>query len=188
MRFTRFLACLALLGVLAGCAGAPPSAESTTAEAATPAQPAPANVPQTRIAISAFDYKGMQRGDVGQGLAELLTAALANSGRFVQATDAQWLIQGSVSGFEPACSAGSSIIVSGNQACVSLNLKIVDAASGRVLKAVNVDGSSDGNASGQAYGNGELPPGLGAYRKTPMELALRSCVDKAVKAIAAVAP
>ena len=100
---------------------------------------------------------------------------------------AQWLIGGSVTAFEPSCSAGSEIIVSGNQACLSISLKVSDAASGRVIKAMVVDGSSDGNARSAPplFARGALPPGLGAYSQTPMEQAIRNCVDKAVSAIAA---
>jgi len=188
MRFARVLICLAVLGA-AGCAGQATEVATSTQEAA-PAQP---GAPQTRVAVSTFDYKGQQGGAIGQGLAELLGGALLENGGFAQAdaapggAPAQWLISGSVSAFEPSCSAGSEIIVSGNQACLSVNLKVTDAASGRVIKAVVVDGSSDGNARSAPplFARGALPPGLAAYRGMPMEQAIRSCIDKAVSAIAA---
>lgn len=186
MRFARVLACFVVLGA-AGCAGRAPEVATTTQEAA------PAQAPQTRVAVSAFDYKGAQGGDIGQGLAQLLGSALLGSGGFAQAdaapggAAAQWLVGGSVTAFEPSCSAGSEIIVSGNQACLSLSLKVTDAASGRVIRAVVVDGSSDGNARSAppVFARGALPPGLAAYGGTPMEQAIRSCIDKAVGAIAA---
>jgi curli biogenesis system outer membrane secretion channel CsgG len=191
MRFARVLACFAVLGA-AGCAGQATEVVATTQQAA----PAPAAAAQTRVAVSAFDYKGTQGGDIGQGLAELLGSALLDNGGFAQAdaapggTPAQWLVGGSVTAFEPSCSAGSEIIVSGNQACLSLSLKVTDAASGRVIRAVVVDGSSDGNAKSAPpqFARGALPAGLAAYGRTPMEQAIRSCIDKAVGAIAAGRP
>ncbi|MBX6420003.1 MAG: hypothetical protein IRZ06_03215 [Nevskia sp.] len=118
---------------------------------------------------------------------------LANSGRFKKDTaapigqleGAQLLIRGSITAFEPNCKGGSLIIVSGNEACVTLNLRIIDAATGRVVNATTVNGTSAQNSIGLIFATGDLPVGLGAYSRTPMEQAIRNCIDAAVQHIVA---
>ena len=116
---------------------------------------------------------------------------LANSGRFKKETaapigqleGAELLIRGSVTQFEPNCKGGSIIIVSGKEACVAINLRILDAKTGRVVNATTVTGTS-GNASvGIIFAGGALPVGLGAYSRTPMEAAIRNCIETAVQFI-----
>ena len=97
---------------------------------------------------------------------------------------AELLIRGSVIQFEPKCKGGSAIIVSGNQACMAINLRIVDAATGRVVNATTVEGTSADNRVGILFPAGSLPIGLGAYSNTPMEKAIRNCIDAAVQHIA----
>lgn len=116
---------------------------------------------------------------------------LANSGRFRKDTaapvgqleGAQLLIRGTVTAFEEHCSGGSIIIYSGNQACVTINLRILDAATGRVVNATTVNGTSASNSVGIIFTPGTLPVGLGAYSKTPMEQAIRNCIETAVNYI-----
>ena len=101
-----------------------------------------------------------------------------------QLEGAQLLIRGTITAFEPACQGGSLIIVSARQACLSLNLRIVDVATGRVVSAVTVDATSADSRVGILFAGGDLPVGLGAYRKTPMEQALRNAIETAVNTIA----
>lgn len=209
---------LSLLGALllaAGCTSTATVVSSSSGPSISQVQQAPANGPQYRVAVSAFDYKAAQRSDVGQGMADMLSDSLFNTGRFIvlerehlnevtqeqdlanssrfnQATaapigkleGAQLLIRGSITSFEPACKGGSLIIVSGNQACVSVNIRIIDAATGRVVNATTVDGTSASNSVGLIFARGDMPIGLGAYSKTPMEQAIRNCIEKAVNYIA----
>src|SRR5581483_2063399 len=198
----KSLLSLSLLGALllaAGCTSSATVVSSSSGPTISQVQQAPANGPQYRVAVSAFDYKAAQRSDIGQGMADMLSDSLfntgrfivlerehlnevtqeqdlANSGRFNQATaapigkleGAQLLIRGSITSFEPACKGGSLIIVSGNQACVSINIRIIDAATGRVVNATTVDGTSASNSVGLIFARGDMPIGLGAYSKTPM--------------------
>ncbi|HZR37800.1 MAG TPA: CsgG/HfaB family protein [Nevskia sp.] len=214
----KSLLSLSLLGALllaAGCTSSATVVSSSSGPTISQVQQAPANGPQYRVAVSAFDYKAAQRSDIGQGMADMLSDSLfntgrfivlerehlnevtqeqdlANSGRFNQATaapigkleGAQLLIRGSITSFEPACKGGSLIIVSGNQACVSINIRIIDAATGRVVNATTVDGTSASNSVGLIFARGDMPIGLGAYSKTPMEQAIRNCIEKAVNYIA----
>jgi curli biogenesis system outer membrane secretion channel CsgG len=210
---------LAVLGTAAAAAACTSSAtvvSSSTGPTIAQAQQVPANGPQYRVAISAFDYKAAKRSDIGQGMADMLADSLFNTGRFIvlerehlnevtqeqdlansarfnQATaapigqleGAQLLIRGSITSFEPSCKGGSLIIVSGNQACVTINLRIIDAATGRVVNATTVNGTSASNTVGLIFARGDMPIGLGAYSKTPMEQAIRNCIEQAVNYIAA---
>lgn len=117
---------------------------------------------------------------------------LANSKRFKQETaapkgeleGAELLIRGSVIQFEPKCRGGSAILVSGNVACMAINLRILDAKTGRVVNATTVEGTSADNRIGLLYTGGSLPVGLGTYSNTPMEAAIRNCIEAAVQHIA----
>jgi curli biogenesis system outer membrane secretion channel CsgG len=116
---------------------------------------------------------------------------LADSKRFKQETaapigeleGAELLIRGSVTQFEPDCKGGSVILVSGRQACIAINLRIIDAKTGRVVNATTVEGKSGNAGVGFVFARSSLPIGLGAYSKTPMEAAIRNCIDTAVQFI-----
>ena len=183
--------------LLAGCASAPAVVTSSGTPDVAPAAPqAVDNVPRVPVTVNAFDYRLKQRGDIGQGIADLLADALVNSGRFQPQTaaagmpsgGAQLLIGGSVVAFDPACAGGAQIIVFDNQACVTVNIRIVDAASGKVLKTATVDGNSAAGGAGTVPASGKLPASLQAYSKLPMEQAIRNCVEKAANIVATLSP
>lgn len=98
---------------------------------------------------------------------------------------AQLLIRGAVTTFEPECSAGTLAVVGLKQACVSVNMRIIDAKTGRVLNATTVDGSAMTAGVGLTanVSTMPLPLGLGGWSKTPMERAIRNCIDSAVQYI-----
>lgn len=116
---------------------------------------------------------------------------LADTGRFRQETvvpkgeleGAELLIRGSVTQFEPNCRGGSLLLISGKQACVSINLRIIDARTGRIVNSTTVDGTSGTGGVGLIFTTSPLPIGLGAWSKTPMEEALRNCIEEAVRHI-----
>ena len=116
----------------------------------------------------------------------------ANSGRFKKDTvapkgeleGAELLIRGSVTEFEPKCKGGSAILVSASAACVAINIRILDAKTGRVVNATTVEGTSVDKRVGFIFTRGAgLPVGLGAYSNTPMEAAIRNCIETAVQHI-----
>lgn len=117
---------------------------------------------------------------------------LANSGRFKKETaapigqleGAQLLIRGAITSFESDCKGGSLIIVSAKQACITINIRIIDAASGRVVNATTVNATSANNGVGLIFATGSLPVGLGAFSKTPLENAIRNAIEAAVNHIA----
>lgn len=68
---------------------------------------------------------------------------------------------------------------------MAIDLRATDMKSGRVVFATRVEGkTTDYNANvGTTLGRGEgaLPVSLGKYTNTPMEKAIRACIDQAVK-------
>ena len=97
---------------------------------------------------------------------------------------AELLIRGSITEFEPNCKGGAVLIIAAKQACVTINLRIVDAKTGRVVNATTVEGRSGSMGAGLIFATGSLPVGLGGWSKTPMESAIRNCIETAVKHIA----
>ncbi len=178
------------------------------------AQVEPAQGVRPRIAVSAFEFRGDAGLGAGLGdmlTAALFNADrfivlerarldevtaeqdLATSGRIDPQTavasgqieGAELLVRGSVVQFEPDCAGGSVILASTRRACMAVNLRVIDARSGRIVNATTVEGSSRNAGVGFTYARSDLPIGLGAYRNTPMEQALRACIDAAVAHIVA---
>ena len=54
-----------------------------------------------------------------------------------------------------------------------------------VLNATTVEATSSSNGVGLLYTKSDLPIGLGAFKKTPVEKAIRNAVEAAVNHIAA---
>ena len=210
------LALLAVTLALGACAAGSSATvvDSGGGQTIGQAQAAPYNGPQKRIAVS-LDARAAGGESVGNGMADMLTNALFNTGRFIvlererlkevmaeqdmAAGDrfkketaapkgllegAELLIRGSVIQFEPNCRGGSAILVSGKTACLAINLRIVDAATGRVVNATTVEGTSADSRVGIIWTRGTaLPIGLGTYSNTPMEAAIRNCIETAVQHI-----
>ena len=117
---------------------------------------------------------------------------LADSGRFRSETvapkgeleGAELLIKGSITQFEPDCRGGSLLLISAKQACVAISLRIIDVKSGRIVNSTTVEGTSGSAGVGLVFTRSALPIGLGGWSKTPMEKALRQCIEKAVNHIA----
>ncbi len=69
-----------------------------------------------------------------------------------------------------------------HQATVTLELRIVDSASGRVVAALFIDGTavSGKGMVGTSIGNLDIPVELEVFQNTPLELAIRDCIYRAV--------
>lgn len=212
---SRIFAPLCAVFLLAACAAQPTATvASSNGPGIRSAQAEPAQGPKPRIAVAAFEFRRGER-DVGEGMADMLTAALFNSNRFIvlerarldevtaeqdlaatgrfdttttapigQMEGAELIIRGSVVQFEQDCSGGSVLLASTRQACMAINLRIIDVRTGRVVNATTVEGTSRNTGVGFTYALSDLPIGLGAYRNTPMEQAIRNCIDTAVQHIA----
>ncbi len=118
---------------------------------------------------------------------------LGDTGRFKKETvapkgeleGAELLVYGSVTEFEPNCRGGSLLLLGAKEACVAINIRIVDAATGRVVNATTVEGTSGSGGVGLVFTTSPIPIGLGAWAKTPMEKAMRQCIETAVNHIVA---
>lgn len=118
---------------------------------------------------------------------------LVDSGRFREETvapkgeleGAQLIIRGSITQFEPDCRGGSLLLIGAKQACVTINLRIIDVRSGRIVNSTTVEGTSGSSGVGLIFTRSPLPIGLGAWSKTPMETAMRYAIEEAVQHIVA---
>lgn len=75
---------------------------------------------------------------------------------------------------------------------MAIDVRIIDARTSRVLAATSVQGEATdvnlGGALGGALGGGGLGAALGGWKNTPIEKALRVCIDEAVKFIVSKTP
>ena len=115
-----------------------------------------------------------------QSGAEFRADTAAEVGQF---EGAELLIRGAVVAFEPDCSGFSLLFGGTGKACITMNLRIIDVETGRVVNATTVEATSRSNQVGIFFARGQLPIGLGTYSKTPMETALRNAIDAAVRHI-----
>lgn len=69
-----------------------------------------------------------------------------------------------------------------HQAKVTIELRIVDSASGRVVAALFIDGTAGSGKGmvGTSIGNLDIPVELEMFQNTPLELAIRDCIYRAV--------
>ena len=214
MRIPAALAALSLS--LAGCAASTATVISSSGPGITAAQTVSAEA-KPRIAVQPFEFRSSNATPgVGTGMADMLTDALFNTGKFTvverdrlgditaeqdlgatgrfdQSTvaptgkleGAELLIRGSITSFERNCSGGSIIVASAKESCIGVNLRIVDVRTGRVVNATTVEATSANRGVGLVFTNPDLPIGLGAFSKTPMEKAIRNAIEAAVQHIAA---
>jgi curli biogenesis system outer membrane secretion channel CsgG len=157
-------------------------------------------------------YIVLERQTLGDVLQE---QDLGASGRVRQDTaapigkieGAELLVVGAVTEFEGAASGGGGGIggiggIGGNilgalaggvkQAHMAIDLRIIDAKTSRILAATSVEGTAtDVNLGGLlgGYGTGgALAGGLGGWKNTPTEKALRICIQKAVEFVVSQTP
>ena len=79
-----------------------------------------------------------------------------------------------------------------SNAHMAIDLRVVDTATGRIVSATRVEGkATDYSTSvGTSIGGGrtQMPVSLGAYKNTPMEKAIRVCIDKAIEYVCSKTP
>ncbi len=150
----------------------------------------------------------LDRTDHGAILAE---QDLGASGRIKQETaapigemeGAELLVTGAVTVFKDNAGGaiggvgiplgGAAVIGIGGgtkNAYMAIDMKVVDARTGRIVAAVTVEGkSTDWFAGlGGAIGGVPIPFGIGGYKNTPAEKAIRVCIVKAVDYIVSQTP
>lgn len=171
------------------------------------------------IAVADFEIKTVTvSAEVGLGLRKALVAVLTHSNRFsvVERSSASQglpqadlIIAAAITEFNPRSSGGKSGVGGGggvgsgvlgallsgtlnNKAHLSLDIRIIEASSSKVLAQTQLQGqASDAHGSGavmrEVLGNG-LSGGVSGYANTPMEKAMRICVAEAVRYIAQAVP
>lgn len=131
----------------------------------------------------------LERQQIGDVLQE---QDLAATGRVSQDTaaptgqieGAELIIRGAVTQFEPRCGGAALLFIGAVNACVTINLRIIDAHTGRIVNATTVEGNSSSGGVGLVLAVTPMPIGLGAWHKTPMEQAIRHAIETAVQHIA----
>jgi curli biogenesis system outer membrane secretion channel CsgG len=140
----------------------------------------------------------------------MLEQDLGTSGRVKRATAApigqlegvELMIYGVVSEFQSGSSGISVGFAMSNlplgagggakNSHMAIDLRVVDTATGRILCATKIEGkATDYNAGlNTQVGGGKttMPIGLQAYKNTPMEKAIRVCIEKAVEVIVSKTP
>lgn len=235
--------------ILVGCAEWEQRLAPTSArvDAGLSAELPPYTGPKARVAVADFQWKvgtvketkvsagaggftvSEQEKYIG-GLADMLTTALVQSGRFrvverkalsaIRAEQelgrtgeaekgtaavtgkikgADLLIVAAVTGFEPGTSGisggvggagsklGAAISAAFRKSSIALDIRIIDSSTSEILAATRIEGvARDTNLAGiigGITGNTTLGAGLSVFAKTPMEKAIRICINEAVKYI-----
>jgi len=195
--------------------------------------------PKARIAVGKFTCKAAKcSGAIGDGLSDMLSTALFQTGRFVvlergeglkavqeelnlgqsgyvQAEKAPQiglmegadvLVMGAITAFEPKASGigGGAVAVpykvpifggvgiGKKEAYIAADVRLVDVRTGRVINATKVEGKASswkfGGGGGTLIASIALGGGLGGYKNTPMEKAVRVMLDSAIQAVAQMVP
>ncbi|MFC4427302.1 CsgG/HfaB family protein [Deinococcus navajonensis] len=185
------------------------------APAAAQTSPTPASPPSTvagaaalpdgqvSIAVGNFKCKAAKcYADLGAGIADALTTALLNTGKFAvyerenteQLTEeaffkggtafegAELLIFGSITQYEPEASGGGlsfmGMSVGQKSSSIGMDIRIVDAKTRRIIGATQVQGSVSGNSFSVV---GLLPVNIGAKSSPQIEAAITQMLNNAVK-------
>lgn len=129
---------------------------------------------------------------------ERMAAVEAERARRKPATkieDADLVITAAITGFDPGTAGGSAggggllgsmiggVVGSFKQARVTMDLRVIDVDTGRVIAATSVEGKSTAVGAGLAGVGGSLGAGLGGFAKGPMETAIRQMIQQSVEFI-----
>ena len=138
----------------------------------------------------------LERSELSEVLRE---QDLGASGRIKKGTEApvgeiegaELLVVGAITEFEPnaggfvggTTSGFIGVVIGGKTAHLAIDIRIIDAKTSRILAAQSVEGNAQdiGGVAGVAVG--PLAHGFGVFAKTPMEKAIRVCLQTAVNFI-----
>jgi curli biogenesis system outer membrane secretion channel CsgG len=135
----------------------------------------------------------------------LMEQDLGESGRVKKGTEApigeiygaELLITASVTEFEGSSKGvggGTRILgvrVGGGvtKGHIAIDIRIIDTKTSQIVAATSVEGDSTSfGAEGSTWIGGSLPVSLGGFSKTPVEKAIRVCIQKAVEYIVSQTP
>jgi len=136
---------------------------------------------------------------------------LGASGRIKKGTEAaigeiegaELLIVGAVTEFEPHNAGVGGGITSGRngwgevataiggmfrKSHIAIDLRIIDAKTSRILAATSIQGEARDASLGGILGANHIGIGLGGYKNTPTEKAIRICIQEAVNYISSQTP
>jgi len=240
-KISVIVAFFALIIWITGCA---PTATvtSTGGQTIAQAQAEAYDGPKARIAVGKFEDKtakggwsggwygmwGVRFAQIGDGMQDMLTTSLFNSGRYIvlereqlgevlaeqdlgasgrikegtqapigEIYGAELLITAAVTEFEGAAKgAGGGTRVLGvtvggglKKSHIAIDIRIIDLKTSQIVAATSVEGSATSFGGGVATSfGGVLPVGLGGFSKTPIEKAIRLCIQAAVDYIVSQTP
>jgi len=147
-------------------------------------------------------YIVLEREQLGEVLKE---QDLGESGRIKKGTEAKigeiygadLIITAAVTEFDTGTkglAGGTKVLgvtVGGGvkKAHIAIDIRIIDANTSQIVAATSVEGdASSFGIGGAANIGGSLPVGLGGFSKTPVEKAIRVCIQKAVEYIVSQTP
>ena len=164
--------------------------------------------PKARIVIARFRDKTAPGNHwwnpkIGDGMANQLTAALLQSGRFIvpdsknldqPSEKAELLVMADVTEFGDTSShskSGNGVLDAIGDAVktskITLNLRIIDSRTARILAETSIQGQSNdinlGAAIGDYFNGGDLAGALGEWKGTPTEQAFLSTIKEVVNFI-----
>ena len=167
----------------------------------------PYSGPKASVVVADFEVKAVKAtAEAGIGLHDMLVAALVKTNRFQIAAlhkdetknEAKLIIAAEVLDFEPRAAGGRLGVGGGgsaangtlgsllgtdlNKSYIAMNIRIVDAASSKVLASERIIGQATDTGS-VSHKNSSLNEGLSAYAHTPMEQAIHKCIIDAVRYI-----
>ncbi|MEE8379097.1 MAG: CsgG/HfaB family protein [Gammaproteobacteria bacterium] len=212
-----FMGLLSILAMMSGCF----ATSSVTSSGGSGIQLARAdtyNGPKARIAVIDFEDKmsgsGYYRSEYGRGMADMLTTSLFNTNRYIvleresiaaveaerkrygkqrkaRIEDADILIKGSVTGFDPGSSglfaSGNKMLgflssVGGKKAHVAADIRVIDVNTGRIISSISVQGKAYTFDAASSFSS-SVGGSLKGFSKTPMESAMRKMIKVAVNEI-----
>jgi len=144
----------------------------------------------------------LERAQLGAVIAE---QDLATEGRIKKGTEAKTgeiygadlIITAAITEFEGGAKGigGGTRILGVNvgggikKAHIAIDVRIIDATTSQIVSAVSVQGDATSfGVLGGANIGGRLPVGLGGFSKTPIEKAIRVCIQRAVEHIVSKTP
>ena len=97
---------------------------------------------------------------------------------------AEFLVVGAITGFEPNYRGAKTLVGGVKQSYVAIDMRIIDSKTGRVVSNVTVEGKATDSLISTGMlrwvGAGPLVSSLKAWSNTPIDKAIRLCIDKAV--------
>jgi len=101
---------------------------------------------------------------------------------------AEFLVLGAITGFEPDYRGAKTIVGGAKQSYVAMDVRIVDSKTGRVVSSITVEGNATDTVlspgSLKWVSSSPLISSLSAWSNTPIDKAIRLCIDKAIDFIA----